>query len=240
MIRRLSVQWPDARPFLERDGRPVRLLAISDDRDPGLAQPANHARIGPIDLVCGCGDLEPDYLEYVADAFNAPIAYVRGNHDRGLGWREWQERLPEPLANGKRRTEFGIPLIGFSWPVGSGPERTRDEGAAWRQVLSLGVRAALKPHEPAIVLSHAPPASLGDAPADLYHRGFPAYRWLLERLRPVLWLHGHTPLAGASDWRCSQDATTLANVTGAVVVELAAPVVEEAPERAVPAVVAGR
>ena len=145
MIRRLSVQWPDARPFLARDGRPVRLLAVSDDRDPGIAQPANHAGMGPIDLVCGCGDLAPDYLEYVADAFNAPIAYVRGNHDRGLGWREWQEGLPESLTDGERRTEFGLPLIWFSWPVGLGPQLRRERPAAWRWELAIGVGAGVKP-----------------------------------------------------------------------------------------------
>ena len=35
------------------------------------------------------------------------------------------------------------------------------------------------------------------------HRGFRAYRWLLERTRPVLWLHGHTPLASVP-WRSTE------------------------------------
>ena len=73
---------------------------------------------------------------------------------------------------------------------------------------------------PLIVLSHVPPRGLGDTPEDYYHRGFAAYEWLCRRLHPTLWLHGHTSLAAARDWRVTWGDTTLVNVTGAVVVEL--------------------
>ena len=45
----------------------------------------------------GCGDLEPDYLAFLADAFKAPLLYVRGNHDRGAGWSIGAEHIPDPL-----------------------------------------------------------------------------------------------------------------------------------------------
>ena len=49
------------------------------------------------------------------------------------------------------------------------------------------------------------------------------YRWLLERLKPVLWLHGHTPLATTRDWQVQVGRTTIVNVTGAVLIELTPP-----------------
>jgi Icc-related predicted phosphoesterase len=70
------------------------------------------------------------------------------------------------------------------------------------------------------MLSHVPPRGLGDVPADDYHRGFAAYRWLCHRLRPRLWLHGHTAPAAARDWRVQWADTTLVNVTGAVLLEI--------------------
>ena len=66
------------------------------------------------------------------------------------------------------------------------------------------------------------PLGAGDAP-DPFHRGCRAYRWLLEPTRPVLWLHGHTPLASVP-WRVTCGTTMLVNVTGAVLVELVASV----------------
>ena len=50
-----------------------------------------------------------------------------------------------------------------------------------------------------------------------------AYRWLLERLHPPLWLHGHVPPASVDGWRIEHDGSTVVNVTGAVLVELLPP-----------------
>jgi hypothetical protein len=55
----------------------------------------------------------------------------------------------------------------------------------------------------------------------------------MERIRPPLWLHGHTPLAACRDWIVVRDRTTVVNVTGAVLIELHPPV-EKAPEKAAP------
>ena len=72
---------------------------------------------------------------------------------------------------------------------------------------------------PVIVASHIPPRGAGDVATDDYHVGSPAYRWILDRLRPPLWLHGHTPLAGVHDWRVISGSTMIVNVTGAVLVD---------------------
>ena len=73
------------------------------------------------------------------------------------------------------------------------------------------------------MISHVPPFGAGDMPDGAYHRGFRGYRWLMDRLAPPLWLHGHTPLAATSDWSVEVGRTTLINATGAVVVELLPP-----------------
>jgi hypothetical protein len=226
-IRRLRIVWPDAAPFRDRDDRPIRILAVSDEPERALEIERNRKLLGPIDLVVGCGDLEPGYLCFVADAFRAPLAYVRGNHDRGLSWEAGRSSLPIALRPASAETIDGLPILGLEWPdVGDGRGRRRDD-IAWRQVLRLGlgrVRARISGRSAVpLVLSHAPPRGIGDVPTDYYHTGFTAYRWLLRSLRPPLWLHGHTPPAAVAGRRLRAGSTTVVNVTGATLVELLRP-----------------
>ena len=73
------------------------------------------------------------------------------------------------------------------------------------------------------MISHAPPQGLGDRALDPYHAGYRAYRWLMARLQPPLWLHGHVPPASVDTWQVTHDGTCVVNVTGAVLVEFQPP-----------------
>jgi Icc-related predicted phosphoesterase len=68
-----------------------------------------------------------------------------------------------------------------------------------------------------------PPEGVGDNPSDPYHVGFGAYRWLLDNLRPPVWLHGHTTTASVSRLVERSGPTVVANATGALLIELTAP-----------------
>jgi hypothetical protein len=227
VIRRLTVPWPDERPFDDRDGRPIRILAASDEREPGLEHEVNRAGIGAIDLVVGCGDLDPRWLAFLADAFGAPLVYVRGNHDRGGDWDERPMVVPAPLTSGSVDRLAGLIVAGLEWPGAGEDASHRRPGIAWLDALRLmrrrwfGRRRHFR-DEPVLMISHAAPEGAGDAP-DAYHRGFSAYRMLLQRLRPPLWLHGHTTTASVPSLVVREGETTLVNVTGAVVVELTPP-----------------
>lgn len=224
MIRRVRISWPDKRPFAHRGDRPIRFLAASDEVDKGLEYEVNRTALGHLDGVIGCGDLSPEWLAFLADAFGAPLVYVRGNHDRGGGWEEERRLAPKPLDAGKVTHLADIPIAGLAWP---GVERIGNErhpGLAWLDALGVA-RRSLLPRlagrgQPVVVISHAPPAGAGDAPADPYHQGFGAYRWLLDLLRPPVWLHGHTTTASVPALTIHEGPTTLVNVTGAVLVEI--------------------
>jgi hypothetical protein len=226
MTDRLRVEWPDRRLFEARDGRPLRLLALSDEPDPTLDSPAVRNALEPIDLIVGCGDLRADYLTFVADAFHrVPLVYVRGNHDTGEAWAIGERTTrPEAIADGRLRIEAGLPILGFSGsPVYNRPSPVQVSGLRmWLHALrgaltSLGRR-------PLLVISHAPPRGLNDAD-DVTHRGFDALRWLIDVLRPPLWLHGHTALVrrGLDSRSVSRDGTLLYNCTGSTLVELVPP-----------------
>lgn len=224
MTSRLTLRWPDPAPFVERGGRPIRILAVSDEPDPTLDSAATREGMGAIDFIVGAGDLEPPYLSFLSDAFHAPLRYVRGNHDVGLAWRHTERViLPEPMEDGRVVTEQGIRLLGFS---GSPTYNQRGMQVSsigmWLRVLLAWPR--VRRSRPLIVVTHAPPRDVNDD-HDHAHRGFSAFRWLVERLRPRLWLHGHTALVrrGIDDRTAELGGTLFYNCTGATLVELLPP-----------------
>jgi hypothetical protein len=221
MTRRLAIAWPSARPFHARSDRPIRILAASDEPDPALDHPTNREALGPIDLVVGCGDLPPEQLAFLSDAFGAPLVFVRGNHDRGGPWRT-PEHVPEPTDGAVLDLLPGLPLAGLPWPGRAAQPQVRDAGAAWRQALAVLFRS-ITVRDPWLVFSHVPPQGAGDSPGDPYHVGFSGYRVLMDRLAPPLWLHGHTAPAAGPAWRVVRGSTTLINVTGSVLVEIQGP-----------------
>lgn len=222
MTRRLTMVWPDPRPFRGRNDRPLRVLAASDEPDPALDEAVNRKALEPIDLIVGSGDLAPDRLAFLADAFHAPLVFVRGNHDRGGPWPE-PSQLPRASIGFDERTVPGMPVLALPWPSGDREPPRHDEGAAWRQVLRLGGRRLLHRGAVPLVVSHVPPQGAGDTPTDAYHRGFDAYRFVLDRLRPALWLHGHTNPAAQKAWQERYRDSTIVNVTGSVLVEILPP-----------------
>ena len=224
MTDRLRVRWPDPTPFAGRDGRPIRILAVSDEPDPSLDSPATREGIGPIDLIVGAGDLDPGYLGFVTDAFHAPLHYVRGNHDVGAAWASSERsQLPEPMRDGAIVGESGLRLIGFS---GSPRYNERNLQVSslgmWAKVIGAWSRASRA--RPLIVVTHAPPRDVNDD-HDHAHRGFAAFRWFVDRIDPPLWLHGHTALVrrGIDDRIATRAGTTFYNCTGATLIELLPP-----------------
>jgi uncharacterized protein len=224
MTDRLRVRWPDPAPFAGRDGGPIRILAVSDEPDPSLDSPATREGLGRVDLIIGAGDLQPEYLSFVADAFGAPLRYVRGNHDVGAAWEHTEPALlPEPMPDATLVDEVGLRLIGFSGsPTYSGRGLEVPASGMWRKAVLAWARAAHA--RPVLVVSHAPPRDVNDDD-DLAHRGFTAFRWLTRRLKPPLWLHGHTAVVrrGLDQRSAERNGTLFYNCTGATLVELLPP-----------------
>jgi hypothetical protein len=221
---RFRVRWPDPTPFIGRDAAPIRILAVSDEPDASLDSPATREGLGRIDLIIGAGDLEPDYLGFVTDAFHAPLRYVRGNHDVGSAWAHTEVMLlPEPMRDGRVVEEAGLRLVGFS---GSPRYNERNMQISsigmWIRVLAAWPRAQRE--RPVIVVSHAPPRDVNDD-GDKAHRGFAAFRWFADRVGPPLWLHGHTALVrrGIDDRMATHHGTTFYNCTGSTLIELLPP-----------------
>jgi hypothetical protein len=224
MTDRLTLPWPDPVAFVGRDGRPIRILAVSDEPDPSLDSAATRRGIGSLDLIVGAGDLEPDYLSFLADAFHVPLRYIRGNHDVGAAWTHTRSALlPEPMRDGQVVEEVGLRLLGFSGsPIYSDRGMQVSALGMWSRV--VGSWFGAQRERPVIVVTHAAPRDVNDGD-DLAHRGFTAFRWLADRLGPPLWLHGHTALVrrGMDDRCARRNGTLFYNCTGATLIELQPP-----------------
>jgi hypothetical protein len=226
VTRRLQLDWSDPRPFEARGADTIRILAASDEPDPALDHLANREALGRLDLVVGCGDLTPAQVAFLGDAFQAPFVYVRGNHDHGGPWRT-ARNVPVESAGADDSTLRGVSLVALGWPrldeIEARGDRVtpRRDSDAWRQVLRLlPLDLALPRSRPWLVFSHVPPSGAGDTPDDPFHTGFSAYRVVLDRLAPRLWLHGHTTRASQRTPIVEHGPTTVVNATGSVLVEL--------------------
>ena len=165
----------------------MRILAVADIEDDVLMAQLSSRSMGRFDLVVSCGDLGPTYLDFVATMANAPLLYVRGNHDVGhedsfaMGGTNLDGRVVEAcglrFAGLEGSLDYRRGIVGYS------------QSEMRSKVVKLGLRAALTGGIDVLV-THAPARGYGDLP-DEPHQGFDAFNGLLNWVHPRLMLHGH-------------------------------------------------
>lgn len=177
----------------------VRLLAIADEVAEALwGETLDDLRP---DVIVSCGDLPFEYLENLVSRTDKPLLYVPGNHD--------PELKPSTLYSGMAVQDDGVGPLGcesidgriaeaaglrFAGLGGSiryrpGPNQYTQREFA-RRALGLQLRASLSRQRVDVLVTHSPPAGVGDAD-DAAHRGFKALVGLVTRLSPRLLIHGH-------------------------------------------------
>ena len=168
----------------------MAVLAVGDEVDERLLGDSPPGLLRDVRLVLSCGDLPADYLEALANRFQVPLLYVRGNHDR------YYRESPPPGENihGRVVVVGGLKILGFEgspWYNGDGVQYT--EWQMWWRVQAART-AMWKARGVDIVVTHTPPFGVNDG-EDLVHTGFKAFRPLVEALRPRYFIHGHTHLS---------------------------------------------
>ena len=184
----------------------MKVLSLSDTIIPFIYSPQIRRRFTGIDFVLGCGDLAYTYLEYVLNALDVPLYFVRGNHDEvveysrvGLiaGEQDRQRTMPRGGIDIHRRLirHSGILLAGVEGSMRYRPGKFQySQAEMWSHVYSLVPGLLMNRLRYGryldIFLTHAPPAGIHDAP-DLPHQGIRAFRWLISTFQPSYHLHGH-------------------------------------------------
>ena len=165
----------------------MRILSVSDFVISDLYDNFGVERFPKIDLILSCGDLPPEYLSNLYTSFNAPLYYVRGNHDI-----RHDTKLPGGCIDlNERILQFqGIKMLGLEgsrWYSGGPHQYT--EKKMWRTIQSLRPQIWWQ-NGLDIIITHAPPRYIHDA-EDLCHRGFKSFRRLIDRYSPNYFIHGH-------------------------------------------------
>jgi uncharacterized protein len=176
----------------------MRILSLSDTLVTYIYSPIVKARFKNIDMIIGCGDLAYYYLEYVYNALDTPLFFVRGNHDKIIEYSTAGQRTyphggidlhPRPV---KYR---GLCMAGVegSPRYRSGPYQY-SQNRMWEHVLWLAPRLMWNrlAHGRAldVFVTHAAPTGIHDG-EDYPHRGINAFLWLDKVFQPAVHLHGH-------------------------------------------------
>jgi predicted phosphodiesterase len=188
----------------------TRILAIADVVDEALYG-GKLLELRP-DLVVSAGDLPFEYLEYIVSRLDVPLVFVPGNHDRDLSsgdstWVPLQgeepPRGPQGCVNADGRIidAAGLRIAGLGGSVRyrDGPNQYSQSGMRRRAFVLEArgrVKRALDGRPTDILLTHAPPAGVGDG-TDQAHRGFEAFHRLSKALGLRLLVHGHIHPYGA-------------------------------------------
>jgi len=165
----------------------MKILTISDIIESCLYENFNIELFKAVDIILSCGDLPPEYLSFISSRLNAPLYYVKGNHDI-----RYTGKSPNGCIDiDSRLIRFkNLKILGFEgsrWYNGNPIQYT--ESQMKKKIIKMwptlwwsrGVD---------IVITHAPPRHVGDA-EDLCHRGFKSFHHLIDRFSPQYFIHGH-------------------------------------------------
>ena len=196
----------------------MKILLLSDVECRALWDCYQPGRLDGIDLILSCGDLDAQYLSFLVTMAGVPLLYVHGNHDGGYAQRppEGCDCIEDRLVavNGLR-----ILGLGGSMRYNGGEHQYTEREMAWRvrRLWPQLVRAGGVD----LVLTHAPAAGLGDAD-DPAHRGFACFTRLMERYRPVYFVHGHVHMNYGADIPriLTHGGTTIVNAYERYVLEI--------------------
>jgi Icc-related predicted phosphoesterase len=208
-----------------------KILSISDEVVPIIYSTNARKRFFDVDLVLSCGDLPYYYMEFIASTLNVPCLFVHGNHDQPEHKSDGRV-LAEPggWINVDRRTVEvkGLLIGGLEGCMRYRPNAKyqHTEAAmtlrAWQMVPLLLYNHARYGRYLDILITHAPPFGIHDG-ADLPHRGFQIYLWLMRQFQPRYLLHGHKHIYGRETRRSSYRDTQVVNIYPFQIIELKCP-----------------
>ena len=149
----------------------MKILVIADEEVKSLWDYYDREKTKDVDLIISCGDLKPQYLEFLESMVNCPLLYVRGNHDSKYD-------MNPPLGcidiDDKVYDYKGLRIAGFGgsmrYHLG---EDMYSEAEMSRRIAKLN-RQILLMNGVDLLVTHAPARGYGDM-EDLPHLGFECF-----------------------------------------------------------------
>ncbi len=196
----------------------MRILVVADEESKALWDFYDRSRTEGVDLIISCGDLHPDYLQFLVTMVNCPLLYVRGNHDTKY------DRNP-PLGcidiDDKVYDFHGLRILGLggSMRYKPGPDMYTEE--EMRARIRKAGRQILLMNGFDLLVTHAPAKGYGDQ-EDLPHQGFECFNALINRVKPRYMVHGHVHKSYGHFERehVHQCGTKIINAYGSYILEI--------------------
>jgi uncharacterized protein len=201
----------------------MKILTVSDEVVPTIYHASIRERFRDVELVLGCGDLPPSYLEFIVSLLDVPCFYVPGNHDGQPEHTDYGKTLTRPPGcmslDGRVCEQDGLVLGGLGgsiWYNGGKYQYSQRRMFVRVSMLLPWIMRyrRLNGYGLDILITHSPPAGVNDGTGA--HAGFEAFRWLIDRYPPRYLIHGHVHrnyrIASAFESRVGQ--TTVINTAG--------------------------
>ena len=209
----------------------MKLLAVSDRVLDKLYSGQTRHSFSDVELVIGCGDLPLYYLDFLTSALDAPLVYVRGNHDQspqfGVDGKVWTNVRGGVNIHGKIVARKGLILAGLqgSMRYKAHADYMYSETEMRMMVAQMVPRLLWNRQRLGraldVLVTHSPPFGIHDR-RDLPHTGFKVFLSFLRLFRPRYHLHGHVHIYRQDEVvRTQFEDTTIINVYPYQVLEVA-------------------
>ncbi len=169
----------------------MKILVLADIESKSLWDFFEKEKLEGIDLILSCGDLKPQYLEFLATFAKVPILYVHGNHD------DCYETTPPEgciCIEDSIYVHEGIRILGLGGSIrykNGIHQYTQQEMNARIRRMFFKIR---KHKGFDILLTHSPAYQIDDD-EDNAHRGFEGFVRLLDKYKPSYFIHGHVHMS---------------------------------------------
>ena len=169
----------------------LKILAISDEVSKALYEYFDPKKLEGIDMIVSCGDLPAYYLTFWATVFRGPVLYIHGNHDVKYAYKppEGCICIEDTIYEYKGVRFLGL---GGSYQYNSTEWQFTEKQMEKRVRKLWWMIRKYKGFD--VLVTHAPAYRLSDG-KDLCHRGFRAFRILMDKYAPKLYLYGHVHMS---------------------------------------------
>lgn len=169
----------------------MRILTIADEPDRYLWSENVREALSGVDMIISCGDLPAEYLDYLVTFTAAPVFYVHGNHDTA-----YIENPPTGCVciDDKLVTYKGIRMLGLGGSIrynNDSPFQFTQKQMKHRAFKLLPKIYFRKGFD--ILVAHSGAFGTGDVD-DRAHVGFEIFNDLIDKWKPMLFIHGHSHL----------------------------------------------
>jgi Icc-related predicted phosphoesterase len=179
-----------------KDNLLINIIAVSD-----VEKNLINKEKKKFDILIGCGDLSPGYMDYIANEFKTKLAIlIHGNHDKKFYFGDYREKnkkfsdtykgclvINYGSLNIKKYIKKNITIAGFSGAMSYGEMPFHFHEKDLKKLKKHYKKKSID-----IMISHSPPKVKGVTyDSDRFHQPSEKLGEIYNEKFPLIWLYGH-------------------------------------------------